>query len=42
MRMLNAALIAATGIKEIVLDDGALGAAKNETVHESKVPVRWR
>lgn len=35
-------VLAATGIKEIVLDDGALGAAKNETVHDAKVPVRWR
>lgn len=35
-------VIAATGVKEIVLDDGALGATKSDAILESKVPVRWR
>jgi hypothetical protein len=37
-------VLAATGVKEIVLTGGALGAAKNEAVHHdssAKVPVRW-
>lgn len=35
-------VIAASGVKEIVLEDGALGASKSDPILESKVPVRWR
>ncbi|MBS2015573.1 MAG: prolyl oligopeptidase family serine peptidase [Deltaproteobacteria bacterium] len=35
-------VLAATGVKEIVLDDGALGATRGDPIARATVPVRWR